>query len=147
MNKIQKKKISLNTYATANYILYGSFMILFGAMEFVFASKDKGWGTALTMAMAVFLMGKAIWDLKTKREDNDELSQINWAKADRFMIITELIADIVLIVILDILAALPGDTFQLSSVDLRVILPFLLVIKCGFQTMLIGFYFIRFEEN
>ena len=122
-------------------------MILFGVMEFVFASKDKGWGTALTMAMAVFLMGRAIWDLKTKREDNDELSQINWAKADRFTIITELIADIVLIVILDILAALPGDTFQLSSVDLRVILPFLLVIKCGFQTMLIGFYFIRFEEK
>lgn len=147
MNKIQKKKISLKTYATANYVLYGSFMILFGAMEFAFASKDKGWGTALTMAMALFLMGKVIWDLKTKREDNDELSQINWAKADRFTIATELIADIVLIVIFDILAALPGDTFHLSSVDLRVILPSLLVIKCGFQTMLIGFYFIRFEEK
>lgn len=147
MNKIQKKKISLKTYATANYVLYGSSMILFGVMEFVFASKDKGWGTALTMAMAVFLMGKVIWNLKTKREDNDELSQINWAKADRFTILTELIADIVLIVIFDILAALPGDTFQLSSVDLRVILPFLLLMKCGFQTMLIGLYFIRFEEK
>ena len=116
-------------------------------MEFVFASKDKGWGTVLTMAMAVFLMGRAIWDLKTKREDNDELSKINWAKADRFTIMTELIADIVLIAVFDILAALPRDIFQLSSVDLRVILPFLLVIKCGFQTMLIGLYFIRFEEN
>lgn len=147
MNKIKKKKISLKTYATANFVLYGSFMILFGVMEFIFAAKDKGWGIALTMAMAVVLMGRAIWDLKTKREDNDELSQINWAKADRFTIVTELIADIVLIFILDILAALPGDTFHLSSVDLRVILPFLLVIKCGFQTMLIGLYFIRFEEN
>lgn len=147
MNKIKKKKISLKTYATANFVLYGSFMILFGTMEFIFAAKDKGWGIALTMAMAVVLMGRAIWDLKTKREDNDELSQINWAKADRFTIVTELIADIVLIFILDILAALPGDTFHLSSVDLRVILPFLLVIKCGFQTMLIGLYFIRFEEN
>lgn len=147
MNKIQKKKISLKTYATANFVLYGSFMIIFGVMEFVFASKDKGWGTVLTMAMAVFLMGRAIWDLKTKREDNDELSKINWAKADRFTIMTELIADIVLIAVFDILAALPRDIFQLSSVDLRVILPFLLVIKCGFQTMLIGLYFIRFEEN
>lgn len=147
MNKIKKKKISLKTYATANFVLYGSFMILFGTMEFIFAAKDKGWGIALTMAMAVVLMGRAIWDLKTKREDNDELSQTNWAKADRFTIVTELIADIVLIFILDILAALPGDTFHLSSVDLRVILPFLLVIKCGFQTMLIGLYFIRFEEN
>ena len=147
MNKFKKKKISLKTYATANFVLYGSFMILFGTMEFIFAAKDKGWGIALTMAMAVFLMGRVIWDLKTKREDNDELSQINWAKADRFTIVTELIADIVLIFILDILAALPGDTFHLSSVDLRVILPFLLVIKCGFQTMLIGLYFIRFEEN
>ena len=147
MNKFKKKKISLKTYATANFVLYGSFMILFGTMEFIFAAKDKGWGIALTMAMAVVLMGRAIWDLKTKREDNDELSQTNWAKADRFTIVTELIADIVLIFILDILAALPGDTFHLSSVDLRVILPFLLVIKCGFQTMLIGLYFIRFEEN
>lgn len=147
MNKIKKKKISLKIYATANFVLYGSFMILFGVMEFVFASKEKGWGIALTLAMAVFLMGKAIWDLKTKREDNDELSQINWAKADKFTILTELIADIVLIVIFEILAALPRDIFQLSSVDLRVILPFLLMIKCGFQTVLIGFYFIRFEEN
>ena len=147
MNKIKKKKISLKTYATANFVLYGSFMILFGVMEFVFASKEKGWGIALTLAMAVFLMGKAIWDFKTKREDNDELSQINWAKADKFTILTELIADIVLIVIFEILAALPRDIFQLSSVDLRVILPFLLMIKCGFQTVLIGFYFIRFEEN
>ena len=147
MNTIKKKTVSLKTYAIANFVLYGSFMIIFGVMEFVFASKENQWGTALTMAMAAFLIGRAIWDLKTKREQNDELSQINWAKADRFTILTELIADIVLIIIFDILAALPRDIFHLGSIDMRVILPSLLVIKCGFQTMLIGLYFIRFEEN
>lgn len=77
MNIFKKKTVSLKTYAIVNFVIYGLFVIIFVVMEFVFASKENEWGTALTMAIAAFLVGKAIWCLKTKREKNDELSRIN----------------------------------------------------------------------
>lgn len=148
MIETKKKTISVKMATKQKCILYGLFVMLYGVADMVASIyNNEKWCIAITIVAFVGLLYRFMWDSRHKKEKGDEMSCQNMLEAIGYMTILEIAVDIIIIVIWYVLFGLLKIKLDYSVMRMASIVPDLIVIKIGFQSVLIGLFFVRLEER
>lgn len=148
MIETKKKTISVKMATKQKCILYGLLVMLYGVADMVASIyNNEKWCIAITIVAFVGLLYRFMWDSRHKKEKGDEMSCQNMLEAIGYMTILEIAVDIIIIVIWYVLFGLLKIKLDYNVMRMASIVPDLIVIKIGFQSVLIGLFFVRLEER